>query len=144
MKVWSRNGLIVVSAANIFLTYCGHDDVSKWKHYPRYWPFVREFTDPRWISHTKASDAELWCFLWSATKRLSKQSCGWRFETPSCPFWRHRNEDHQHNSNDGHDLIARRAGVSIQMTDDSAVEHISFPNNKTVFPLYTPWNGTCN
>ena len=25
-----------------------------------------EFTDPRWIPHTKASDAELWCFLWSA------------------------------------------------------------------------------
>ena len=25
-----------------------------------------EFTGPRWIPHTKASDAELWCFLWSA------------------------------------------------------------------------------
>ena len=25
-----------------------------------------EFTDHRWISHTKASDAEIWCFLWSA------------------------------------------------------------------------------
>ena len=24
-----------------------------------------EFTGPRWIPHTKASDAELWCFLWS-------------------------------------------------------------------------------
>ena len=23
-----------------------------------------KFTGPRWISHTKASDAELWCFLW--------------------------------------------------------------------------------
>ena len=23
-----------------------------------------EFTDPRWIPHTKASDAELWCLLW--------------------------------------------------------------------------------
>ena len=27
-----------------------------------------EFTGPRWISHTKASDAELWCFLWSASE----------------------------------------------------------------------------
>ena len=36
-----------------------HDDVIKWKHFPRYWPFVRG------IPHTKASDAELWCFLWS-------------------------------------------------------------------------------
>ena len=25
-----------------------------------------EFTDQRWIPHTKASDAEVWCFLWSA------------------------------------------------------------------------------
>ena len=25
-----------------------------------------EFTDPQWIPHTKASDGELWCFLWSA------------------------------------------------------------------------------
>ena len=40
-----------------------HDDVIKWKHFPRYWPFVREVTGHRWIPRTKASDAELWCFL---------------------------------------------------------------------------------
>ena len=34
--------------------------------FPRYWPCKREFTGPRWISLTKASDAELWRFLWSA------------------------------------------------------------------------------
>ena len=33
-----------------------HDDVIKWKRFPRYWPFV-------WIPLTKANDAELWCFL---------------------------------------------------------------------------------
>ena len=27
-----------------------------------------EFTGPWWIPHTKASDAELWCFLWSASE----------------------------------------------------------------------------
>ena len=27
-----------------------------------------EFTGPRWITRTKASDAELWCFLWSASE----------------------------------------------------------------------------
>ena len=43
-----------------------HDDVIKWNHFPRYWPFVGEFTRHRWITRTKASDAELWCFLWSA------------------------------------------------------------------------------
>ena len=28
-------------------------------------PLCGEFTGDRWILHTKASDAELWCFLWS-------------------------------------------------------------------------------
>ena len=27
-----------------------------------------ELTGSRWIPHTKASDAELWCFLWSAAE----------------------------------------------------------------------------
>ena len=30
-------------------------------------PLYREFTGHRWIPCTKASDAELWCFLWAAT-----------------------------------------------------------------------------
>ena len=54
-----------------------------------------EFTGPRWIPHTKASDAELWCLLWSANKRLSKQSWGWWFEPQSRPLWRHRNVTHK-------------------------------------------------
>ena len=29
-------------------------------------PLCGEFTGHRWIPHTKASDAERWCFLWSA------------------------------------------------------------------------------
>ena len=29
-------------------------------------PLCGEFTGHRWIPHTKASDVELWCFLWSA------------------------------------------------------------------------------
>ena len=40
-----------------------HDDVIKWKHFPRNWPFVRGIHRSRWIPHTKASDAELWCFF---------------------------------------------------------------------------------
>ena len=43
-------------SSSLWLGY--HDDVTKWKHCPRYWPFMREFTGHR--------DAELWCFLWSA------------------------------------------------------------------------------
>ena len=51
-----------------------------------------KFTGSRWISRTKASDVELWCFFdLRPNKRLSKQSWSWWFETPSCPFWRHSN-----------------------------------------------------
>ena len=63
-----------------------------------------ELTGDRWIPHTKASDAELWCFLWSArfdvffdlcpNKLLSKQSCGWWSEMPSCSLWHHCNGYH--------------------------------------------------
>ena len=66
-----------------------HDDVIKWKHFPRYWPFVRN--SPH--KGTKASDAELWCFL-RLNKRLRKQSWGCWFETLSCPLWRHCNDSH--------------------------------------------------
>ena len=45
-----------------------HDDVIKWKHFPRYWHLCGEFTGLRWIPRTKASDAELWYFLWSASE----------------------------------------------------------------------------
>ena len=60
----------------------GHDDVMKWNHFPRYWPFVWEIHRSRWIPRTKATDAELWCFLWPVPE--------W-FETPPCPLWRQCN-----------------------------------------------------
>ena len=43
-----------------------HDDVIKWKHFCVTGPLCGEFTSHRWIPRIKASDAELWCFLWSA------------------------------------------------------------------------------
>ena len=54
-------------------------------------PLCGEFTGHRWIPHTKASDTELWCFVFyrHLNKRLSKQSRGWWFETPSCSLWLH-------------------------------------------------------
>ena len=75
---------------NVLHFFC-HDDVIKWKHFPHYWPFMRGIHRSRWIPHTKASDAKLWCFLWSAPERLSKQWWGWWFEAPSCLSWRHCN-----------------------------------------------------
>ena len=55
-----------------------------------------EFTGPRWIPHTKASDAALLMFtlICARKKRLSKQSWGWWFETQSHPLCRHRDELH--------------------------------------------------
>ena len=41
------------------------DDAIKWKHFPRYWPFVRVIHRWRVKSPTKAKDAELWYFLLS-------------------------------------------------------------------------------
>ena len=70
-----------------------HDDVIKWKHFPDYWPFVRGIHRSRWIPRTKASDADLmFSLICALNKRLSKQSWGWWFETPSCPLWRYCNE----------------------------------------------------
>ena len=67
---------VSVSNTNIrawILLILYHNDVIKWKHYPRYWPFVRGIH---------------WSEL---NKRLSKQSWGWWFETPSHSLWRHCN-----------------------------------------------------
>ena len=70
-----------------------HDDVIKWKHFPRNWPFVRGIHRSRWIPHTKATDAELWLFFYlRLNKRLSKHSCGCWFEALSWSLWRHHND----------------------------------------------------
>ena len=40
-----------------------HDDVIKWKHFPRNWPFVRGIHRSRWIPHTKASGALMFSLI---------------------------------------------------------------------------------
>ena len=45
----------------------------KWKHFSRYWPFVRE--------------AFRFYLICAWIKQLSKQSCRWWFETPSRSLW---------------------------------------------------------
>ena len=56
-------------------------------------PLCGKFTGHRWIPHANASDAELWFFWYlRLNKRLSKQSRGWWFATPSRPLWRHCND----------------------------------------------------
>ena len=63
-----------------------HDEIIKWKHFPRYWPFVRRIHRSPVNSHRKGQ--------WRGTclnKRLSKQSWGLWFGMPLCPLWRHCN-----------------------------------------------------
>ena len=46
-----------------------HDDVSNGNIFRVTGHLCGEFTGPRWIPHTKTSDAELWCLLWSAQEQ---------------------------------------------------------------------------
>ena len=51
--------------------HLSHDDVIKWKHFPRYWPFVREFTGefPSQKPVTRGFDV---FFVLRLNKRLSE------------------------------------------------------------------------
>ena len=80
----AKHKVVIVSKAAV------HDDVIKWKHFPRYWPFMRgtaEFPTQRPV--TRSFDEFFYLRL---NKRLSKQSWGWWFETPLCSLWRHCND----------------------------------------------------
>ena len=72
-----------------------HDDVIKWKHFPRYWPFVCSGNSPvtgefpAQMPVTRSFDV---FFDLRLNKRLSKQAWGWWLETPSRPLCRHCND----------------------------------------------------
>ena len=70
-----------------------HDDVIKWKHFSRYWPFVRGIHRLPVNSPHKGQwrGALMFFFDLHLNKRLSKQAWGWWLETPSRSLWRHRN-----------------------------------------------------
>ena len=70
-----------------------HEYVITWKHFPRYWPFVRGIHRDRTLTGefpaqgpvTQSFDV---LFDKHPNNRLSKQSQGWWFETPSRSLWR--------------------------------------------------------
>ena len=65
---------------------------SNWNIFRVPGPLCGEITGHQWILLTKANDAELWCFLWSALNKLfSKHSRRRWFETLSIPLWRQCN-----------------------------------------------------
>ena len=55
---WNKQSL------SFYHVFCQHDDVIKWKLFQRYWSFRREIHRSPVDSLPKASDAELWRFLW--------------------------------------------------------------------------------
>ena len=63
-----------------------HDGVIKWKHFPRYWPFVQG------IHRTPSFDV---FFDLRLNKRLNKQSWSWWFETSWRSLWRHCKDTQQ-------------------------------------------------
>ena len=69
-----------------------YDDVIKWKHFPRNWPFVRGIHRSRWIPTQRLVTWSFDVFFdLRLNKRLSKQPGGWWFETPSWLLWRQCN-----------------------------------------------------
>ena len=69
-----------------------HDDVIKWKHSPRHWPFVWGIhRSPVNSPHRPVTRTFDVFFDLRLNKRLSKQSWDWWFETPSRPLWHHCN-----------------------------------------------------
>ena len=76
-----------------WVTQYFHDDVIKWKHFPRYWPFVRGIhRSPVNFCHKgQWHGALMFSLICTLNKRLSKQSWGWWFDTPLRSLWRHYN-----------------------------------------------------
>ena len=67
----------------------------QWKHFPRYWSFVRGIH--RWPVNSPHKGqwrgALMFSLIDALNERLSKQSWGWWFEKPSRSLWRHCNEE---------------------------------------------------
>ena len=77
-----------------------HNDVNKWKHFPRYWPFMRGIhRSPVDFPH-KGQWVALWfIFDLCLNKRLSKQSRRRWFETQSrllCMYHCNNTQSHHH------------------------------------------------
>ena len=73
----------------MYILFINYDDVIKWKHFPRYWSFVRGIhRSPAQRPVPRSFDV---FFDLRLNKRLSKQSWGWWFETLSRPLWRQCN-----------------------------------------------------
>ena len=73
-------------------SHWNHDDVIKWKTFPRNWPLCGEFTGPGEFPTQRPVTRSFDVFFdLRLNKRLSKQTWGWWFETQSWSLWRQCN-----------------------------------------------------
>ena len=106
-----------------------HDDVIKWKHFPRYWPFVRRFPrSPVNFPHKGQWRGALMFFDLRLNKRLSKQLWGWWSETPSRPLWLH--------CNDGSGTQATIGLVNMLSATSHVVNQYYFIFNRTLGNIF--------
>ena len=107
---WIRQYLQMAVIILPFYISTNHNDVIKWNHFPRYWPFVRDFTGPGELPAQRPVTRSFNVFFYlRLNKRLSKQRWGWWFETPSWSLWRHCNN--------------RRISLKIILTSPSGGKH---------------------
>ena len=95
---WPRTGCVYEVCIIVYPAYwwpSDHDDVIKWKYFPRYWPSVRGIhrspVNAPHKGHGVSRSFDVFFDL-RLNKGLSKQSWGWWVETPSRPLWRHCND----------------------------------------------------
>ena len=84
------NGLL--DQSHQFQWLLSHDDVIKWKHFSRYWPFVGGIhRSPVNSRHTRRPVTRSFDVFFDIrlNKQLSKQPWVWWFETSSWSWWRH-------------------------------------------------------
>ena len=87
------DGPAKLGARRVMTKLWSQDDVTKWKHFPRYWPFVwgihrRPVNSPHKGPVTRSFDV---FFDLHLIKRLSRHWWGWWIETLTRPLWRHCN-----------------------------------------------------
>ena len=118
------------------------------------WPLWGESISHRWIPLTKASDAELWCFLWSAHEQTVEflfwmVYCGiWNkcmmgfVRLAYCTFHIGRTRSHRHKANKWFELISPCAAYMPQWIRSALVQIMACRLFGTK-PLSKPMLGYC-
>ena len=85
---FTLSNVVSCTAWKVVSLYSLHGDVIKWKHFPRYWPFVRGIRQSPQRPVTRSFDV---FFDLRLNEQLGKHSWGRLFETPLRLSWRQCN-----------------------------------------------------